>query len=88
MPVIGQPFTLTCSTNDSVSNLEWLTPTGEAQNEDRLIVGDIMVQGGITTRTLMFTSLEVSDSGEYTCQSEFASASSTLQIEGMQKECS
>ena len=72
-----------CSTNDSVSSLVWLSPMGEElRNEGRITVEDIMMEGGVTTRTLTFTPLEVSDSGEYTCQSDTNSSSTTIQLEG------
>ena len=83
MPVAGQPYTITCSTNDSSSDLMWLSPAGEElQSGDGIIVGDIKTEGGVTRRTLMFSSLEVSDSGEYTCQSDTDRESIILQIEG------
>lgn len=85
-PVAGQPYTLTCCINDSRSSLVWLSSAGEElQSQGRIMVGDIVVDEGVTKRVLTFTVLEVSDSGEYLCRSDTSEASITFQVEGKMK---
>ena len=84
-PVAGQPYTLTCCSNNSVSSLVWLSSTGqELQSDSRVIVGDLMMIEGVIKRTLTFTVLEPSDSGEYLCRSGTSDSetSITFQVEG------
>lgn len=83
MPIAGRPYTLTCATNDSSSDIMWLSPTGEElQSGGRITVGDIRMEG-VTRLTLMFSPIEVSDSGKYTCRSDTAKELTTIQVEGI-----
>lgn len=82
MPIAGRPYTLTCATNNSSSDLMWFSPTGE----ELLSGGHIIVRmqmEGVTRLTLMFSPIEVSDSGKYTCQSDTARVSTNIQVEGI-----
>ena len=60
----------------------WFSPTGEElQNGGRITIGGITIEG-VTKLTLMFSSIEVSDSGNYTCQSDTAMVLTTIKVEG------
>ena len=82
-PVFGQPYNLTCLTNDSVSTLMWLSSSGEEiKTDDGITVGEIIREGGVTSRMLIFESFDEADLGEYTCQSDTSKASIVFQIGG------
>ena len=82
-PVFGEPYNLTCLTNDSVSTLMWLSPSGEELKTDsRVTVGEIVREHGVTRRTLTFNSFDEADLGEYTCQSDTSKASIIFEIQG------
>ena len=81
--MIGEPYNLTCLTNDSVSTLMWLSPSGEElKTDDRFTIGEIMREGGVTSRRLTFNSFDEADLGEYTCQSDTSKASIIFQTGG------
>ena len=62
----------------------WLSPSGEElKTDDRVTVGEIVREGGVTRRTLTFNSFDEADLGEYTCQSDTSKASIIFQIQGM-----
>lgn len=66
----------------------WFSPTGEElQSGGRITVGGITIEG-VTRLTLMFSSLEVSDSGKYTCKSDTDQVSTTIQVEDIGNMCS
>lgn len=82
-PVRGEPYNLTCLTNDSVSTLMWLSPSGEElKTDDRVTVGEIIREGGVTRRMLTFNSFDEADLGEYTCQSDTSKASIIFRVQG------
>ena len=82
--MLGEPYNLTCVTSDSVSSLVWLSPSGEElKTDDQFTVGEIVREGGLTSRTLSFNSFDQSDLGEYTCQSDTSKASIVFEIEGI-----
>jgi hypothetical protein len=85
-PVLGEPYNLTCFTSDSVSSLAWLSPSGEElKTDDQFTVGEIVREGGVTSRTLTFNSFNEADLGEYTCQSDTSKASIIFQIQDQGK---
>ena len=82
--MLGEPYNLTCVTSDSVSSLVWLSPSGEElKTDDQFTVGEIVREGGLTSRTLSFNSFDQSDLGEYTCQSDTSKASIVFEIQGI-----
>ena len=83
VPTAGQPYTLVCKSNITTSMLMWFTPNGEEiMTGDRVQVGDLIQEGGTTSRKLTITELTETDLGVYTCSSGAINVTKRVQLQG------
>lgn len=61
----------------------WVSSSGEElKTNNRITVGEVVREGGVTSRRLTFNSFDEADLGEYTCQSDTSKAVITFGIQG------
>ena len=68
-PIAGNSYTLSAIVSMEGESIEWIGPNGTTLTSGSgIIVGNIIIGGGITARTLTFTNLRSSDTGIYTAR--------------------
>ena len=64
----GEPYSLICTvTSDRPTQMKWLDPNGQPASGEGVTVSPQVTNGSVSTVEIMFSSLQTSHSGIYTC---------------------